>query len=161
MTDNKVFVFSDGIEAVRCHRGDGWAVGRLRKAGYHQLILSTEKNDVVGRRADKLGIPCVQGSSDKRASLLAYAKENKIDLRRAAYVGNDENDLPAMDLVAFRIAPADATAKVLASADHVTTARGGDGVIRELMDGLSLGTAAKLASTQRRKSHVSKNRQNR
>ena len=26
LTDNKVYVFEDGREAVVCHRGDGWGI---------------------------------------------------------------------------------------------------------------------------------------
>ena len=35
------------------------------------LILSTEEHPVVGARARKLQVPCVQGVADKRAALVA------------------------------------------------------------------------------------------
>src|SRR4029077_13384672 len=44
MTDNRVFVLEDGREAVACHRGDGWGIGQLRKAGLDVVVLSTESN---------------------------------------------------------------------------------------------------------------------
>ena len=54
MTDNRVLVFSDGTEAVMCHRGDGLGIDRLREAEVPMLILSTETNPVVAARARKL-----------------------------------------------------------------------------------------------------------
>lgn len=132
MTDNKVWVFSDGTEAVVCNRGDGLAINELRKAGIQQYIISTETNHVVKKRAEKLGIPCIQGVSDKRDILLEYVKNNHFELKSIAYVGNDINDLEAMNLVAVKIAPRDAVPEVLAIANVITEAKGGDGVIHEI-----------------------------
>jgi 3-deoxy-D-manno-octulosonate 8-phosphate phosphatase KdsC-like HAD superfamily phosphatase len=56
-------------------------------------------------------------------------------------VGNDVNDLDAMRLVGYPVGPADAHPKVLAIAKHVTKARGGEGVIKEISEILlSLGS---------------------
>jgi 3-deoxy-D-manno-octulosonate 8-phosphate phosphatase (KDO 8-P phosphatase) len=132
MTDNKVFVFSDGTEAVVCNRGDGLAVSEIKKADIHQCIISTESNQVVKKRAEKLGIPCIQGVSDKKDALLEYVKNNNIELKSVAYVGNDINDLEAMKLVAVKIAPKDAVPEVLSISDVITEAKGGNGVIYEI-----------------------------
>lgn len=138
MTDNRVLVTERGEEAVFCNRSDGLAIGMFRMAGVPQFILSTETNPVVQRRADKLKIPCVQGSVDKRASIRALAEAHGLDLATTLYVGNDVNDLPAMEECGMRACPADAHPDVREVVDIVTTARGGDGVIRELWDVLGL-----------------------
>ena len=65
LTDNRVYVFQDGREAVVCHRGDGWGIELLRAAQIELLILSTETNPVVSERAKKLNIDCLQGCQDK------------------------------------------------------------------------------------------------
>lgn len=136
MTDNRVLVLQDGTEAVFVSRADGWGVGVLRAAGYRQMILSTEANQVVRARGDKLKIEVLQGSSDKRSDLAAFCDANAIDLSRVLYVGNDVNDLDTMRLVGFAVAPADAHPVVLKVAKHVTRARGGEGVIKELSEWL-------------------------
>ena len=136
MTDNRVLVFQDGTEAVFVNRSDGWGVAQLRKAGFRQIILSTETNPVVSARANKLQIEVVQGSSDKARDLVAYCQTNSIDLTKVLYIGNDLNDLDAMRLVGFPIAPADAHPEVLRIAKHVTCARGGEGVVKELSEWL-------------------------
>ncbi|MDA8382273.1 MAG: acylneuraminate cytidylyltransferase [Betaproteobacteria bacterium] len=141
MTDNRVLVLQDGSEGVQANRADGWGIGQLRAAGLRQIILSTETNPVVAARARKLGLEVLQGSGDKARDLQAFCGANGIRMERVLYVGNDVNDLEAMQWVGFPAAPADAHPAVLALARHVTRARGGEGVVKELSEAL-LGVAA-------------------
>ena len=69
LTDNKVYVFEDGREAVVCHRGDGWGIRMLQSAGIEVIILSTETNAVVSARAEKLNVTCIQGCEDKASAV--------------------------------------------------------------------------------------------
>ena len=134
LTDNRVYVFEDGREAVGCHRGDGWGIGLLRAAQIELLILSTETNPVVSARAKKLNIDCLQGCRDKATAVAQLIADRGLDPNRIVYVGNDTNDLQAMELVGHRVAPADAHMAVRSIATLVTVARGGEGVVRELAD---------------------------
>ena len=136
MTDNRVLLFQDGKEAVFVNRADGWGVAQLRKAGFRQIILSTESNQVVSERAKKLQIKVHQGSSDKAKDLIAFCRTNGINLANVLYVGNDINDLEAMLLVGFPVAPADAHSDIIKIAKLITRARGGEGVIKELSEWL-------------------------
>lgn len=132
MTNNKIVVLENGIEGVIANRSDGWGVKKLRDAGYFQIIISTEKNRVVTARAKKLKILAIQGCDDKKSCLEKICQRKKINLKKVLYIGNDVNDLPAMRIAGFSVAPADAEQTVLKSAHFVTMARGGEGVIREV-----------------------------
>ncbi len=134
MTDNRVLILQDGSEGVMANRGDGWGIAVLKRNGFRQVILSTETSPVVSARGAKLGIEVVQGCSDKAADLSSFCANNAIPLERVLYVGNDVNDLVAMQIVGYPVAPADSHPDVLAIARLVTTARGGHGVIREISD---------------------------
>ena len=136
ITDNTVYVDQHGTETVRVHRGDGLAISLFKKAGYKQLILSTETNPVVSKRAEKLGIPVIQGSTNKRDALQHYCKKNNIDLQTVLYVGNDINDYDVMQLVKHKICPADAVDSIKDISDDILISKGGNGVIRELYDKL-------------------------
>ena len=136
MTDNRVLVSEDGRESVWAHRGDGWGVRLLQERGVRQLILSAETNPVVSARAAKLGIEAVQRCEDKRAAVLERCAELRCDPADVVYVGNDTNDLPAMRLVGWPVAPRDAHPAVRAVARHVTRSAGGRGVVREVADWL-------------------------
>jgi len=133
-TDNSAYIDQDGREMVRINRSDGMAVHLFKKHGLKQLILSTEINDVVQRRAEKLGIPCLNGIGDKFSVLSAYLEENKIALNDTAYIGNDLNDIEVMQKVGLAIAPANAVSEVKAVAAFVLQTAGGEGAIRELLD---------------------------
>ena len=136
MTDNKVYIDQDGCEMVQVNRADGLGVAEIKKLGIVQMILSTEKNPVVGQRSEKLGLTCLQGISDKSDALKEYCKKNNINLDEVAYVGNDINDLEAMELAGITFCPADAHNSIKNISDHVLKSEGGQGVVREILDHL-------------------------
>ncbi|WP_082462062.1 acylneuraminate cytidylyltransferase [Agromyces sp. Leaf222] len=133
-TDDTAWVDTLGRESVRVSRSDGAGVARLRAAGIPVLILSAEANPVVARRAEKLGVECLHGVDAKGAALAEWAFARGLDLDRVAYVGNDRNDLPALELVGWPVAVRDAVPDVLAAARHVLDRAGGHGAVRELAD---------------------------
>ena len=134
MTDNRVLVSEDGREAVRCHRGDGWGIARLREVGIEVMILSTEENPVVRARADKLRIEVTHGCKDKLAALKGLASERDLRPDQIAYIGNDVNDLDCLCWVGHPIVVADATTGVRKAAALVTTRNGGKGAVQEVAD---------------------------
>src|SRR5713101_7078233 len=77
-TDNMVYVFEDGREAVRCSRADGIGLRKLDKANVQTVILSTEVNPVVTARSQKLGIRCVQGCVNKQTALDQFLAEAQL-----------------------------------------------------------------------------------
>ena len=134
MTNNKVYIDENGKEIVQVNRADGLGVSEFKKQGIQQIIISTEKNSVVSRRAKKLGIPCIQGVDNKKMSLMDYCKKNNIEHNKIVYVGNDINDMSVMKLVGISCCPSDAHESIKVISDHVLNTKGGDGVVRELLD---------------------------
>ena len=133
-TDNMVYVFEDGTEAVRCSRGDGIGLQKLKRLGIDTIIISTESNPVVSARARKLKIRCVQDCADKRKTLEDIAQETGISLAEVAFVGNDINDLACLKCVALPIVVADAHRDVVPLALYRTQNPGGYGAVREVCD---------------------------
>lgn len=133
-TDDTALIDAHGDERVRVSRSDGMGVSRLRRAGIPVLILSTETHPVVGARAAKLRVDVRQSVDDKAAAIRDWAAEVGIPLERIAYLGNDVNDLPAMELVGWPVAVADARPEVRAAARRTLSRRGGDGAVRELAE---------------------------
>ncbi|OAH50426.1 acylneuraminate cytidylyltransferase [Microbacterium oleivorans] len=133
-TDDSAWVDAAGTEHVRVSRSDGMGVALLRRAGVPVLILSTERNAVVRARAEKLQVEVIHGVDDKASVLRQWAADRGVDLAETAYLGNDVNDLPAMALVGWPVAVADARPEVVAAARVVLTRPGGAGAVRELAD---------------------------
>jgi len=134
MTDNKIYVDQNGVESVQVNRGDGLGVSEIKKIGIEQIIISTETNLVVSTRAKKLGISCLQGIENKKNALMDYCNKNKYELKNVVYIGNDINDKEAMEIVGLTYCPADAHDSIKGISNHVLKTKGGDGVIRELLD---------------------------
>ena len=134
MTDNTAIVDQHGHESVVVNRSDGLAIAELKKLGIEQIIISTEVNNIVQKRAEKLKILCLNGIENKLSALQQYIKDNNIDKKNVIFIGNDVNDLEAMKFVGIPIAPNDANQEIKKIAKFVTNAKGGDGVIRELLD---------------------------
>jgi 3-deoxy-D-manno-octulosonate 8-phosphate phosphatase (KDO 8-P phosphatase) len=145
-TDNTVYVFEDGREAVRCDRSDGLAIDWLRRHAERRHpplaigILSTERNTVVAARARKLQLPCIQAVGDKLQCIVEYwARERPADpepFQGFLYAGNDLNDLALMRRAGFSVAPVDADPRVRAVASAVLPRRGGHGFVRALVERL-------------------------
>lgn len=133
-TDNAVYVFQDGREAVRCSRSDGLGLRKLESAGVIPVIVSTEPNPVVAERSRKLKVRCLQGCEDKLAAFRALLDELGVGLDCAAYVGNDINDLPCLREVALPIAVGDAWPELKEVALYQTRRHGGEGAVREVCD---------------------------
>jgi len=133
-TDNYVLTDSHGIEYVRCSRLDGFGISRLRSLGLIQLIISTETNPVVSRRAEKLQLPVHQSVGDKAEAVTRLCSDYGIKLEHAAFVGNDINDIGAMRSVGIAFAVADSYPLVFEHAAVVTDRHGGHGAVREICD---------------------------
>lgn len=134
MTDNKVYVDQNGKETVQVSRADGLGISEIKKLGIKQIIISAEKNPIVSKRAKKLNIECLQGIDNKKRALMKYCNEKNIKCNSIVFVGNDINDLEAMQFCGYSICPADAHENIKSKSKIVLKTNGGNGVIRELFD---------------------------
>jgi 3-deoxy-D-manno-octulosonate 8-phosphate phosphatase (KDO 8-P phosphatase) len=132
-TDNRVWVNERGEESLAFTRSDGLGLRRLDEVGVRYLIVSTEPNPIVGARAEKLHVDCVQGVDDK----LAVLRERvDVPFEDVAYVGNDINDAECLRAVGVPVVPADAWPEVRGLARWVLSRPGGAGCVREFCDGV-------------------------
>jgi YrbI family 3-deoxy-D-manno-octulosonate 8-phosphate phosphatase len=130
-TDNRVWVNERGEEALAFSRSDGLGLRRLDEVGVQYLIVSLERNPIVGARAAKLGASCVQGVDDK-LSVVRERAEGSLD--DVAYLGNDVNDADCLRAVGLPVVPADAWPEVKPLARWVLERPGGHGCVREFCD---------------------------
>ncbi len=142
LTDNTVTVTSEGVESVTCWRGDGIGTAALAAAGIPVLVLSKERDPVVGVRCAKLGLECRQGVDDKAPVLADLLAERGIEPADVVYVGNDVNDLGCLALVGVPVVVADAHPDAIDAARYVTRAPGGRGAVREVCDHIIAARAA-------------------
>ena len=134
LTNNLVHLNQDGQEWVSCSRADGLAFDVMRKLEKPSYILSTEKNPVVSARAKKLKIEALQGIKNKVDALSSLSKRKGYDLNKILYVGNDLNDFDVMKVCGYSVCPIDSHIMIKEISDIVLNTRGGEGVVRELLE---------------------------
>mgnify|MGYP001587451657 CR=1 FL=1 len=134
LTNNLVHLNQDGKEWVSCSRADGLAFDLLRKLKKPVYILSTEKNPVVSARAKKLKVEVIQSVDNKLDAIDIITKNGSRNLDRVLYIGNDLNDFNIMKLCGYNACPSDSHISIQNISQFVLNARGGDGVIRELVE---------------------------
>jgi YrbI family 3-deoxy-D-manno-octulosonate 8-phosphate phosphatase len=136
LTDDRVWLNQDGEEFVAANRKDGLAVQRLKKLGIKVVIASTETNKVVLARGNKIGVEVLQGLVDKAEAIDKYLRENNLVWKDIWYVGNDINDLGAIEKAKYSICPADAVKKVKKSVNLILKTKGGHGILEEIVSNL-------------------------
>jgi 3-deoxy-D-manno-octulosonate 8-phosphate phosphatase (KDO 8-P phosphatase) len=134
LTNNKVLLNDQGEEFVSCSRADGIAFDALKVLKVQTIILSTEKNKVVSSRAKKLQVECIQGIENKKDKLMELIKKYKLDKDEILYVGNDINDISAMSLCELTFCPSDSHEAVKSVVKVVLKTKGGEGVVREILE---------------------------
>lgn len=134
LTDNLVYLDQNGVESVCCSRSDGLAFDFLRSINKPVYIMSTEKNYVVESRGKKLGIPVIQGVSQKANSINDLAKSHGYSIGKLCFVGNDINDYHAMRMCGISACPSDSNPLIISIATFKLESMGGRGVARELIE---------------------------
>jgi YrbI family 3-deoxy-D-manno-octulosonate 8-phosphate phosphatase len=151
LTDAGMYYSESGDEWKKFNTRDGMGIKLLQKAGLITAIVTQERTRLVARRAEKLAIPELhQGVMDKVSVIRDMAMRHGISLRHVAYIGDDVNDIEALQAVGFSAAPADGLPQVLDVVDYVCRQKGGEGAVRELAEMLLLSrTESKKANKKR------------
>jgi YrbI family 3-deoxy-D-manno-octulosonate 8-phosphate phosphatase len=135
LTDAGMYYGPDGEVMKKFNTRDGMGLARVREEGVSVAIISGEDSAIVHARAAKLRIDDVFcGASNKRAAIDELCARHGLALDEVAFIGDDLNDLAALECVGLPCAVADAAAPVKAVAHYVTERRGGDGAVREVCE---------------------------
>lgn len=135
LTDGTVWLDGSGNETKRISFADVMGVSIGRRAGLVFALISGEDGALFEAIAAKLGITDVYpGCKDKAGALRDFAAKYQLDLDAVCFIGDDINDVPAMGIGGLAVAPSGAQPAAQAAATMVTTARGGDGCVREVVD---------------------------
>lgn len=137
LTDGGVWWGPNGEEWKRFCFADIMGVSLARRAGLKVGLISGEDSQLVDRYAAKMKLEFVaKGRRDKAAALTEFAAAIKTELTHICYVGDDVNDVAAMELAGVAIAPANASSDARAHAAMITKNPGGNGAVREVVETL-------------------------
>lgn len=140
MTDGGMYYTETGDEIKKFNTKDGMAFKILNSMGIITAIITGENLKLNERRAGKIGArEIIQSSADKCADIDMLCAKYSIRSDEIIYIGDDINDLEAFDKVGICCAPSDANNMIKSKADYITIAKGGEGVVREIVDLLIKG----------------------
>jgi 3-deoxy-D-manno-octulosonate 8-phosphate phosphatase (KDO 8-P phosphatase) len=124
-------------ETQAFHVHDGHGLTLLRGAGVQVAWITGRGSQPTRWRAQELGVTELLTRSGPKDRALALLQERLgIPPEHTAAMGDDLPDLAMRARAAFFAAPADARPEVLAQADLVTVAGGGQGAVRELAEAI-------------------------
>lgn len=134
LTDGGMYYSEHGDELKKFNTRDGMGFALLREHGILTGIITSESVDLNRRRAEKLKLDILEaGCKDKLSAVKQICDERGIDIKNVCYIGDDINDVEAIKAVGYGCCPADAMTEVKAVADYVSSLKGGEGVIREVV----------------------------
>lgn len=138
LTDGKIYMSSTG-EAVKAFNiKDGCGIHDLLiPAGIIPVILTGRKSEIVLNRCKELGITEIYQGISRKTEVLRQIVGN---LSETAYIGDDINDLPCMQLVkeagGIVGCPSDAVKAVKEISDYIAEHEGGNGAVRDFIEWL-------------------------
>ena len=138
LTDGKIYMSDKGELMKAFNIKDGYGIRNIALPnGIIPVIITGRESEIVTNRAKELGVALVyQGVSDKAEKL----KDVTDNLSEVAFIGDDLNDMPCIDLVknagGVVGCPSDAVSEVRAKADLIAEHKGGEGAVRDFIDWL-------------------------
>ncbi len=139
LTDGGMYYSENGDELKKFNTKDGMGFRLLREAGIITGIITGENRELNARRAEKLMLDELhQGVSDKVEVIRQLCQKYGIAPENVAYVGDDRNDLKALQYVGFSCTVNDAGAEIKGCVDYVSSLNGGQGAVREIIETILL-----------------------
>ena len=135
LTDNTVYIDDNGVESKKFSIADGVGSYIARKYGLKLGIISARKSKATEIRAKQLKIEYIfLGREDKLEVYEKIKKSLELKDSQIAYIGDDLVDIPVLKKAGFAVCVKDASVSTKKYASHITKARGGEGVLREVVD---------------------------
>lgn len=139
LTDGTYWSVPDGagglVETKAFDTQDGIALQWLRRAGIRAGVISGRVSPAVEERARQAGFAWIhQGHLEKIPLYEQILEEAGVAPEQVAYVGDDLTDAVILHRVGLAVATANAREEVKPEAHYVTTAAGGRGAVREVVE---------------------------
>ena len=148
LTDGAIIYAGGDTDTKAFHVQDGFGITLARQAGLKFAVLTGRTSDAVKRRVTELKFDYYEcGHFYKQDALQEIINKAGLKKENVLYMGDDILDLVCKPLVGVFVAPDNALARVKQEADWVTTRKGGDTAVREMIDAL-LDAQGKLTSTE-------------
>ena len=134
-TDGSLYYSDKGAKITKFNVHDGIGCMLLKEAGLDLLILTARYSEAIVNRFKDLGINKIFTKVlNKRDFIREYSKTNTINKKEIIMVGDDLQDLFAIDEVGLFFTTPNAVDIVKEKAHYTTKRVGGNGAVREICD---------------------------
>lgn len=135
LTDGSITLDANGEEIKKFNVRDGQLVGFMRSQGYIFGAISGRKSKALEHRLMEMGLDFFRlGVNDKLFVLNEFLKEFNLLPEMVGYIGDDVIDIEVLKLVGVSFAPSDAIPIVLSIVQVITKSKGGQGVLRDVIE---------------------------
>ena len=135
LTDGSIIYGSNQDEYKAFNVKDGLAIASWSRLGFKSAIITGRNSKIVERRARELNTTYLhQGVKDKKDLLEKILKEEGVDWKNVAAIGDDLNDLTMLQSVGWAFTPNDGVELIKKNVQTVLSKNGGDGAVREMID---------------------------
>lgn len=135
LTDGSITYDSEGNNLLTFNVHDGFGITHAIKNGLIIGIITGRKAGAVKHRMKDLGIKeFIWGATDKAAPYRQLKTKFNLADDEIAYIGDDIPDIPILQKVGFAVITKNARKETLKYADYVTSVKGGNGAVREVID---------------------------
>ena len=134
-TDGTLYYDVNGSVIKGFSSRDGMGLELLRRAGIKRGLISGRKDNATDARARFIGVDFYESAiGDKAVILGGLAERYGLTLDECLFVGDDLNDLTAIQAAGVGAVVGNASSAVKKFADVVTDAYGGQGAVREIAE---------------------------
>lgn len=134
MTDGGIYYDERGNELKKFNTRDAAGFFAAKESGIKIVILTGRECTATTRRMEEMQVDfIVQDVKDKAFYLEQFMKKNGLKKEQVGYIGDDLNDYEPMTLAGFIGCPKDACEEILKIANYISTQKGGEGVVRDVI----------------------------
>ncbi|XP_043093470.1 N-acylneuraminate cytidylyltransferase A [Puntigrus tetrazona] len=136
LTDGQICISANGEEMVSINTKDQAGINMLKKQNVKVILL--EQDPITNALADKLekrmSCTILQNVDDKLKKVQELMKEEGLEWKEVAYLGNDEPDVKCLEQAGLSAVPMDAPADVRYHAKYICRNAAGHGAVREFAE---------------------------
>lgn len=135
MTDAGIYYDEHGNELKKFCTKDAAGFFAAHMVGIEIMVLTGRECEATTRRMNEMKVEYLyQNIKDKQAFLKKFMESHSITKDELGYIGDDLNDYPSMQLAGFIGCPADSCIEIREIADYVSTIKGGQGAVRDIIE---------------------------
>jgi 3-deoxy-D-manno-octulosonate 8-phosphate phosphatase (KDO 8-P phosphatase) len=137
LTDGKITFDSAGKEIKSFNVKDGQLISFFQEKGIVFGAISGRKSKALDTRLKELKINFYRtGVKDKELAFVQFNREFNITPKEICFIGDDIIDIKPLKMCGLAVCPLDASDLIKPFVDVITKNKGGEGVLREILDKL-------------------------